>query len=66
MALEATDLGLATCILGGFNHEGVAKMVGVEEVDRIKLVLAVGYSDDEVIPAKDDRRKSMNDVVKYL
>lgn len=66
MALEATNLGLATCILGGFNHEGVAKMLEIDDVERVKLVLAVGYSNDDMIPNKDERRKRMVDVVKYL
>ena len=65
MALQATDLGLSTCILGGFDYDGVASLVGIDNSKRIKLVLAVGYSNDDKIPEKDLRRKRMEDVVKY-
>jgi len=66
MCLEATDLGLATCIMGGFDHEGVAKMLNIDDVERIKLVLSVGYSNDTVVQDKNERRKEMKEVVKYL
>ena len=68
MCLEATDLGLATCMLGRFDRKAVAKMIGIdeEESERVMLVLAVGYSNDEVIQDKDERRKKMEEVTKYL
>jgi nitroreductase len=66
MALEATNLGLATCILGGFDYDGVASVIGIKEPNRIRLVLAVGYSNDEKIQDKNLRRKGMEEVVKYF
>lgn len=65
MALEATNIGLATCILGGFDYDGIARLVGIKDSGRVRLVLAVGYSNDEKIQDKNERRKRMEEVVKY-
>ena len=68
MCLEATDLGLATCMLGRFDRKLVAKMIDFkeEESERIMLVIAIGYSNDKEIQDKDERRKTMEEVTKYL
>ena len=65
MALEATNIGLATCIMGGFDYDGIARLVGIKDSGRVRLVLAVGYSNDGKIQDKNERRKRMEEVVKY-
>lgn len=43
--LQAADLGLGTCIIGMVEEEKVKEYFGIE--DKIRLVIATGYSADE-------------------
>ena len=65
MILKATDLGLSTCILGGFDPLQVREACGIESEQPIRLVLTVGYAkaDDPIRPKK---RKDLDKIVKYL
>ena len=46
--LQATDLGLGTCIIGWFDEKKVRKLLHIPGKKRIPLLLSVGYSTDEV------------------
>ena len=49
--LQATELGLGTCILGWFDEKKVAALLQVPRGKRIPLLIAVGY------PSKEQRKK---------
>ena len=55
--LQATELGLGTCILGWFDEKKVAQLLGVKN-RRIPLLIAMGY------PTGDHRRKSRKSLEK--
>jgi len=55
--LQATDLGLGTCIIGWFDEKKVRKLLQVPNKKRIPLLLTVGYSTDEV---RNKQRKELN------
>ena len=43
--LQAADLGLGTCIIGMVEEEKIREYFGIE--DKVRLVIATGYSADE-------------------
>ena len=46
--LQATDLGLGTCIVGWFDEKKVRKLLQVPKKKRIPLLLTVGYTASEL------------------
>ncbi len=46
--LQATDLGLGTCIVGWFDEKEVKKLLGVDRSKRIPLLITLGYSEAEL------------------
>ena len=56
--LQAADLGLGTCIIGMVEEEKVREYFGIE--DKIRLVIATGYSADEA--PRNKVRKALDDV----
>ena len=55
--LQATDLGLGTCIIGWFDEKKVRKLLNIPGKKRIPLLLTVGYSTDEL---RKKQRKELN------
>jgi len=55
--LQATDLGLGTCIIGWFDEKKVRKLLQIPKKKRIPLLLTVGYSTDET---RNKQRKELN------
>ena len=55
--LQATELGLGTCILGWFHEKAVKKALGVPKGSRICLIVALGYPQEETVRPK--RRKPL-------
>lgn len=56
--LQATDLGLGTCIIGWFDEEKTKKILGVKN-RRIPLLISVGYSDS---PTREKVRKPLEEI----
>ena len=54
--LQATELGLGTCMLGWFNEKPIKKLLNIPEKKRIGLMISVGYADDE--PRQKNRKKT--------
>jgi len=55
--LQATDLGLGTCIIGWFDEKKVRKLLHVPRNKRIPLLLTVGYVSNEV---RQKQRKALD------
>ncbi len=53
--LQATELGLATCIMGIFNEKKIKKLLKIPSNKRIVVLLAVGYPDEN--PSGKKRKK---------
>ena len=60
LVLSAQDQGLATCIIGVFQEDAVKELLSIPEEAKIRLVLAVGYAEDETIRVKS--RKPLEDI----
>lgn len=53
--LQATELGLGTCMLGWFDEAAVKKVLGIPRAARVALLITVGYGTEE--PAAHEKRR---------
>lgn len=60
--LQASDLGLGTCILGWFDEKKVKKLLNVPDSKRIPLLITLGYPNSQTRPKT---RKSLEDMSKW-
>lgn len=63
IALCASDQGLGSCIMGWFSNRKLKKILGIPRAKRVRLVIAVGYPQENAFRAK--VRKSLETVVHY-
>ncbi len=54
--LQAEELGIGTCVLGWFNDRRLKKILSVPASGKIKLLIALGYSEENV-----QRKKPLKD-----
>lgn len=66
MTYQATDLGLGSLIVGGFNGKAVAEVIGLEKsrAKDVKLILAVGHK--EVKEPRAKNRKDPRETVLFV
>ena len=62
--LEATELGLGTCILGCFNEEKLKSSFRIPSPKKIALVIAMGYPESEEVRPK--KRRALEESITYL
>ena len=62
LILAATDLGLGTCWVGGFDSVAAREILGLPEDVEPVAFSTLGYSDDQ---PKEKRRKSLDEIVRY-
>lgn len=60
--LQATDLGLGTCIIGWFDEKRVKKLLDVERSKRVPLLISAGYSES---PLRKKTRKNFEDITSW-
>lgn len=60
--LQASELGLGTCILGSFDERKIKKMLGVPRGIRMPLMITMGYPRGLV---RTKKRKGLDEVVSY-
>ncbi len=61
--LEATDLGLSTCILGWLNEGKLTELFNVPKNERVRVVLAIGYAANDTLRTK--QRKPLEDIAEF-
>lgn len=61
--LQATELGVGTCILGWSRHGCVRKLLGIPKHKRVGLIIAIGYEKDPVLREK--KRKPIDEISSY-
>lgn len=61
--LQATELGLGTCMLGWFNEKAVKKTLNIPSKKTIGLLISVGYPDYKKQPVKG--RKEFVEIVTF-
>lgn len=57
--LQATELGLGTCIIGWFNEKKIRKILQIPNKKRIPLLITVGYSTADI---RVKQRKDLNQI----
>lgn len=45
LTLQASELGLSTCMIGYFNEEKIKTLLHLDEKNRLRLVISIGYPD---------------------
>ena len=72
LVLAATNLGLGTCWIGGFDEVKVKKILNIPEKIRVVAMTPVGYPSDDGMRNKiarkiirADRRKSLEEMIHY-
>nr|WP_320010282.1 nitroreductase family protein [uncultured Desulfobulbus sp.] len=65
--LQATELGLGTCMLGWFDEPKVQRLLKIPPNRRIGLLITLGYSDENAPPRAKNRksREEMSSFDKY-
>ncbi len=61
--LQATEEGLATCMLGWFNEKAVKELLHIPKSKTVGLLITIGYHNYETIPAK--KRKPAEEVISF-
>jgi nitroreductase len=64
LCLAATQQDLGTCILGWFNEKELKKLLNINKLKRIRLVVAIGYSESDVVRKK--IRKNIDEIVTFI
>lgn len=60
----ATELGLSTCIMGSVDHETLKEVLNLQKNKNIRLVLAVGYANNDKVRNK--VRKPIDEIMTYI
>lgn len=61
--LQATEVGLGTCMLGWFNEKIIKELLHIPKDRTIGLIISVGYPDADATPSK--KRKPAEEVISY-
>lgn len=64
LCLQASELGLATCMIGYFHEAKIKERLGIAEKKRLRLVIAIGYADP--IEKRNFKRKDVQDIMKIF
>lgn len=63
LVLKATDLGLATLIMGIRDADKIRTMLSIPEEEQVVAVISVGYPADE---PKQPKRKTIDDIARFF
>ncbi|MEG0371201.1 MAG: nitroreductase family protein [Clostridium sp.] len=63
ICLQATDIGLGTCIIGWFKEEKIKNILNIPKSSRIELIVSLGYYENKVVRNK--VRKKLSDILVY-
>lgn len=71
MMMEATELGLGTCLIRGFDEKIIREALDIPEQHRIVVMLDLGYEDEFCIDSPghmggEPQRKELEATVTYL
>lgn len=62
LCLQATDLGLGTCIMGWFDEKKVKRLLQVPRTKRVPLLISLGYPD---APTRSKARKDIGTIASW-
>lgn len=47
LSLQASELGLGTCMIGYFNEDKIKQLLGINNKSRLRLIISIGYPDEQ-------------------
>ena len=62
ICLQATELGLGSCIVGWFNESKIKELLHIPKTRRVPLMISLGYPDGE---KRQTKRKSIEEICSY-
>lgn len=62
LALQATELGIGSCMLGWFNEKAVKKLLNIPKDEKIDLLVSMGHYEDT---GREKTRNPLEDIVSY-
>ena len=62
--LQATELGLSTCMLGWFNEKKIKQLLNIPKNKRIGLVITLGYEPEDY-KQREKTRKSVEEMSSF-
>lgn len=62
--LQATELGLGTCMIGWFNEKRVKKILNIPSSKRVGLLITLGYPEDGYL-LRQKSRKTIEQIVGF-
>jgi len=62
MMLQAYELGLGTCWIGGYDEKAVKDLLHIPQEVRVVSIFPIGYPDEEPKPRP---RKELDDIITY-
>ena len=62
--LQATELGLGSCMIGWFDEEKIKKLLQIPSDKSIGLLITLGYA-EEGYPLRTKIRKPMDEILRY-
>jgi len=62
--LQATELGLSTCMLGWFNEKKIKQLLSIPKKKRIGLVITLGYETEDY-KQREKTRKSVEEMSSF-
>jgi nitroreductase len=57
LVLQADELGLGTCWMGGFDEKGVKSTLNIPRNKKVAAIIALGYPDSQEVKRKQERRE---------
>lgn len=65
IALQATELGLGTCMFGWFDEKNIKKELCLPKATKVNLLMSMGYPvDEDWLPLK--KRKTIDEIRRFL
>lgn len=62
--LQATELGLGTCMLGWYNEKSIKKLLNIPEKKSLALLISLGYFPEDY-KLREKIRKPMEDIISF-
>lgn len=64
ICLQASELGLGTCMIGYFDEPKIKQKLGIADKKRIRLVISIGFADE--VDRRSIKRKDINKILEIF
>jgi len=64
ICLQATELGIASCMLGLFHEDKIKQVINIPKSKRIRLVISLGFGVHD--KPREKKRKELDEIVSFI